>query len=120
LFAIAFAIDHLLGEDISKLVYDQSQMREFLKDCLIKGELKSFPKKRQVQGNRPEIHDKFQGEWMSQSKPQRLRRSKRLETSQVKIENQLSALNPENQKLQTGQPNEKETENKTSGIRQYV
>ena len=43
LFAIAFALHAALGDNLNEAVFDQSQLRPHLVDCLTKGKLTSFP-----------------------------------------------------------------------------
>ena len=44
-FAIAFALHAILGDDLKNVEFDQSQMRSHLLDCLRKKELVRFPTK---------------------------------------------------------------------------
>jgi hypothetical protein len=46
LFTIGFAVDLLEGNDITKIVYDQSQMRTHLIKCLKDNKLTPFPRNR--------------------------------------------------------------------------
>ena len=43
LFAIAFAVHLAFGDDVSKLTFDQSQMRQHLVRCFQKKEMQPFP-----------------------------------------------------------------------------
>jgi hypothetical protein len=62
LFSIAFAVDLLEGNDISEIVYDQSQMRNHLLKCLETNQLSPFPRKRVNLESRKKF-DKICGEW---------------------------------------------------------
>ena len=42
-FAIAFAVHLAFGEDVSRLTFDQSQMRQHLVKCFQKKETQPFP-----------------------------------------------------------------------------
>jgi hypothetical protein len=46
LFAAAFAMDLLEGNDVSRIRYDQTQMRRHLLHCLEQGQLTPFPQRR--------------------------------------------------------------------------
>ena len=47
LFALAFAVESCQGSDLSRVTFDQNEMRKHLLLCLERGCLKSFPKKHQ-------------------------------------------------------------------------
>eukprot|EP01083_Nonionella_stella_P182431 656489_1 len=44
LFAIAAALDHLQGKDVSEISYDQSKMTKHFMQCLLKQRLSTFPR----------------------------------------------------------------------------
>ena len=52
LFALAFAIESCQGGDLSKVTFDQLQMRAHLLYCLEKGCLKRFPIKHKGQSDK--------------------------------------------------------------------
>lgn len=52
LFALAFAIESCQGGDLSKVTFDQLQMRAHLLHCLERGCLKRFPIKHKCQNNK--------------------------------------------------------------------
>jgi hypothetical protein len=62
LFSIAHAIDLLEGNDITRIIYDQFQMRKHLITCLENNNLTPFPRKR-ISMDKKVSSDRFEGDW---------------------------------------------------------
>ena len=56
IFAIAYAIDILLGNEPQNIRYDQNKMREHLVNCLQSGKMTAFPRYRTIADDRQNNH----------------------------------------------------------------
>ena len=83
IFAIAYAIDLLQGHDPSKLIYDQSKMREHLIDCFEKELIQPFPKYKQHVSASQFKTNKHDGEWILPRRSARIK-SKTSDTKNIK------------------------------------
>jgi hypothetical protein len=89
LFAIANAVELLEGNNITGVVFDQSQMRNHLIKCLENDKLTPFPRKR-IAPETNEVFDRFHGDWLS---PKSSRKSKgRKEERGITTRNFFDAL----------------------------
>jgi hypothetical protein len=93
LFTVAYAIDILLGNDVTRIRYDQFKMRQHLVDCLEKEQMTPFPKSRNDSpSQRAEI---ILGEW--RTPPKTARRKERYQVPKIITSNSFQHLNIENE-----------------------
>ena len=101
LFAIANAIEIILGNDLTSIVFDQSMMRTHLISCFEKGKLVPFPKyrveagkKRTSSGISPQKDDM---NWQIPRRSNRIRNMKNMTDSQkeIKLNNRFTTSSAE-------------------------
>jgi hypothetical protein len=115
LFAIAFAIDLLMGNDVSSIQYDQAKFRTHLRSCIDNRRITPFPRKR-CRAERGPTHI-VDGDWKSPSSPVK-RRSKEELSCPISLSNSFESLQEaEVEEKKMGQEKEQEEFEETEGIR---
>jgi hypothetical protein len=106
-FAIAFAVDISMGNDITKMRYDQFKMRGHLISCLKNEILTPFPKRRC--DAEAESADRIQGDWEIPARPVRQNLQRKIKEV-ITLNNSFSALDTTPEAEKEIQPIERQEE----------
>ena len=103
IFAIAYALDLLNGNEPHKIRYDQNKMREHLINCFEQGKMTTFPKYDTDADENPILtssNDVKEVSWISPKRRYNLRSSQKSQQNTVPLSNRYSSLSTEEPKPQ--------------------